>query len=70
MCGTWPVRYFCDVVKVLLYEPVKLFRVIRTAVVSCPGVTNGELVKLEHVHDPDLSHRTPEQLGPLVHTCR
>lgn len=52
----------------LLDEPLKLLRIVRTAVVGGPGVTDGEPVKLEHVHDPDLSDGTTEEIGPLVHT--
>lgn len=54
----------------LLDEPFKLFRIIGTAVVSGPGMTDGEFVELEHIHDPNLSYRTTEELGLLVYTCR
>lgn len=33
-------------------------------------MADGKLVELQHVHDADLSHRTAEQLGPLVHAGR
>lgn len=56
--------------EVLLDEPFELLRIVRTAVVGGPGVTDGEFVELEHVHDPDLSHRAAKELGPLVHTRR
>lgn len=53
----------------VLDEPFELFRIIGTAVVSGPGVTDGEFVELEHVHDPNLSYCTAEELRLLVHTC-
>lgn len=54
----------------LLAEPLELLFVFRTAKVGGPGVANGKLVELQHVHDADLSHRTAKQLRPLVHTGR
>jgi len=54
----------------LLHETIILLFVFRTAKVSGPGVTNGELVELQHVHDAHLSDGTAEQLGPLVHAGR
>lgn len=54
----------------LLDEPVKLLFVFRAAEVGGPGVADGKLVELQHVHDSYLSHSAAEQLGPLVHTGR
>lgn len=51
----------------VLDEPIKLLFVFRTSEVRGPGVTDGELVEFEHVHDAHLSHSAAEQLGPLVH---
>lgn len=53
---------------VILDEPFELLGVVRTAVVGGPGVADGELVKLEHVHDADLGHGAAEQVRALVHT--
>lgn len=52
----------------ILDEPFELLGVVRTAVVGGPGVADGELVKLEHVHNADLGHGTAEQIRTLVHT--
>lgn len=54
----------------LLDEPVELLFVFRAAEVGGPGVADGKLVELQHVHDSNLSHSAAEQLGPLVHTGR
>lgn len=54
----------------LLHETIKLLFVFRTAEVCGPGVADGELVELQHVHDADLSDSTAEQLRPLVHAGR
>ena len=54
----------------LLYEPLKLLFDLGAAKVGGPGVSNGELVELEHVHDSHLGHGTAKQLWPLVHTGR
>lgn len=54
----------------LLDEPVELLPDVRAAEVRGPGVADGELVELQHVHDPDLSHGAAEQLGTLVHAGR
>lgn len=56
--------------ELLLDEPLKLLFVFRAAKVCGPGMADGELVELQHVHDADLSHGTAEQLGSLVHTGR
>lgn len=53
-----------------LDEPVKLLFVFRAAEVGGPGVADGKLVELQHVHDAHLGHSAAEQLGPLVHTGR
>lgn len=54
----------------LLDEPIKLIRVLGAAEVGGPGVADGELVELQHVHDAHLGHSAAEQLGPLVHAGR
>ena len=54
----------------ILDEPLELLRFVCRAVVGGPGVSNGELVELEHVHDSHLGHGTAKQLWPLVHTGR
>lgn len=61
----------CDLsVPDLLDEPFELLRVVCTAVVSGPGVADGKLMELEHVHHPNLSHSTAKQVRTLIHTCR
>lgn len=52
----------------VLDEPFELLGVVGTAVVGGPGVADGELVKLEHVHDSDLGHGAAEQVRTLVYT--
>lgn len=54
----------------LLDEPIKLIRGLGAAEVGGPGVADGELVELQHVHDAHLGHSAAEQLGPLVHAGR
>lgn len=44
----------------LLDEPIELLFVFRAAKVCGPGMTDGELVELEHVHDSHLSYGTAE----------
>jgi hypothetical protein len=34
--------------------------------VKVRGLTNGELVEAQHVHDAHLSNDGPKQVGPLV----
>lgn len=54
----------------ILDEPLKLLRVVRTAVVGGPRVADGEFVELEHIHYPHFCHSTAEQVWTLVHACR
>ena len=54
----------------ILDEPLELLRIVRTAVVGGPGVADGELVELQHIHHPNLCHSTAEQVRTLVHTSR
>lgn len=44
--------------------------VVGAAEVGGPGVADGELVELQHVHDADLSDGAAEQLWPLVDAGR
>lgn len=55
---------------IVLDEPLELLRVVRGAIVGGPGVADGEFVKLQHIHHPDLRHRTAKQVWALVHTRR
>lgn len=54
----------------LLKETVKLLLRVRAAKVCGPGVADGELVELQHVHDSNLSHSAAKQLRTLVHAGR
>lgn len=63
------VRHIIWLFFFILDEPLELFGVVRTAVVSGPGVADSELVELQHIHDPDLCHSTAKQVWTLVHTC-
>lgn len=53
-----------------LDEPVKLLFNVRAAKICGPGVADGELMELQHVHDSDLSHCAAKQLRTLVHAGR
>lgn len=54
----------------VLDEPLELLRIVRTAIVSGPGVADGEFVELQHVHDADFCHCTAVQVRALVHARR
>lgn len=62
--------FVCAYVWVVLDEPLELLRVVRTAVVGGPGVADGELVELQHIHHADLRHHTAEQVRTLVRARR
>lgn len=53
-----------------LDEPVKLLFNVRAAKICGPGVADGELMELQHVHDSDLSHCAAKQLRTLVDAGR
>lgn len=54
----------------LLDETVKLLLNVRAAKICGPGVADGELVELQHVHDSHLSHSAAKELRTLVHAGR
>lgn len=54
----------------LLHETIKLLLNVGAAKVCGPGVADGELVELQHVHDAYLSHSAAKQFWTLVHTGR
>lgn len=53
-----------------LDEPVILLFNVGAAKVCGPGVADGELMELQHVHDSHLSHGAAKQLRTLVHAGR
>lgn len=60
----------CVCVRYILDEPLKLLCIIWAAVISCPSVTDGEFVELQHIHHPHLCHSTAIQVWTLIHTRR
>lgn len=54
--------------KYLLVQPFKLFFTVRTAIISCPGMTNGVFVELKHIHYSNLSNNAAEQVRALIST--
>lgn len=53
-----------------LDEPVILLFNVGAAKICGPGVADGELMELQHVHDSHLSHGAAKQLRTLVHAGR
>lgn len=54
----------------ILDEPPELLRIVRTAVISCPSVADGEFVEFQHIHNAHFSYNAAKQVWTLNHACR